>query len=1317
MPDLKFPRAGDPAFDLWLDRFNWLATQRDALKATREAGATPLAGFEAIVAQALSQPTTAVTVAGLDQLQARENNGERIEPRLLAMGLTPGAFAFMMPLLRLARSGSPIVDAEWNILYDTLLLARKTLEFPAWRTAEQAKKLTLSPRSFSLADMAEAPEPARSLDVPFWLSTRDARRAWTDVLQARITQEETVASALGGAVATVEETTLPVLRNALVDAADIGHLSRSERVKWLTKHLLCDYEMSGRIETTRTARAIETLQELLFGLRTGQLAQDVVPAHAPLEAISAVGGGVGRIDLIARGADDVLWRRGWDGQWRDWQSLGLLPGSGLLSRPSNPVVLAGSGARLDVVVRGGDDVLWHLVYEHGWSEWRRVHDDLPLVGNPTAVRLGPDAFDVFALRRGDLHVMQRRFDNGTWTPWESTGVVSSRSPAATSGASGRVDVFLAHPSPSLFKPHHRWRDGGAWQEETLDSVLAGDPAAASPQSGRLELFQNYLGHLRRKSWDGAAWKPWDDLDAALGPGAPVLIGTPSVYSAAPDTLDVFALRSDATGVNVWRRRFGGGVWTDWEKTPVTRMTLEAPDFETEWPWIGSYEAYRSATFANVYCDNLLLPSLLSRQTPAFQRLVKNTRSPMGLSRSQTCEQALAYASYLRDVSLLDVEASCQVLTTISKGPPCKTAAPLTRNLLYMFGRTKEGRVYWCATDPQDRSGFAQSFWDEVPLAPDGGKAAAVKAQRIIGALPWLDRSKGQHHIYLFLLAEHPSGKKLRRARFDLDAGAWEADVVDLADLPTYVDPSTNLEKPNQPEFLTILPVQSNSVTEAPRLAVHAHLTTFNAYIRPLARTGDDWESGPKGWSSFQVTPVFWDSGSMSLQPQQVGAVEAALRIDGSDKLLYRWAGQGGSARYIWDQSSKTAHHVCDPPSVFRGVLPGSSDAFFLFYDEDGQTIYREIQKGNVLGPAFIPSPRFNRLAPHSGSFSPKFFVVQKTGDYQPTFAYYCQAVGGKLAGTRKFQVIPLLDGVTSIPCGGSVEALQARRISIQKVYERNKGVSASILQYLREGYRFVPQQLGLASEASGEYVTALDWFSTVYDYRAPQGQRYIDYGLTIDAGLPDSGVYQHAEDWLLDPLNPHSIALTRRLAYTRFAIASLMRCMNKFADAEFTADSPESLPRARLLYASVLELGDVPEMNQQSAVCTNVMGTFVIQPGVTLPPAVAAALGEIIEEFTQGPLNGAPGAWIVLEDIKTLIQSGQDWSLVIPEALAVQQKALKGLPPPATAGTLLAEHSGLMARRYSGLLADAGVERMVRRVADVAVAEASDWLDQIKEAS
>ena len=73
--------------------------------------------------------------------------------------------------------------------------------------------------------------------------------------------------------------------------------------------------------------------------------------------------------------------------------------------------------------------------------------------------------------------------------------------------------------------------------------------------------------------------------------------------------------------------------------------------------------------------------------------------------------------------------------------------------------------------------------------------------------------------------------------------------------------------------------------------------------------------------------------------------------------------------------------------------------------------------------------------------------------------------------------------------------------------------------------------------------------------------------------------FQRTIDWLLDGLNPHDIAVDRANAYTTYTIISLVQCFLEFANSEFTRDTYESIPRARALYVTALELlNDVSEI-------------------------------------------------------------------------------------------------------------------------------------------
>ena len=60
--------------------------------------------------------------------------------------------------------------------------------------------------------------------------------------------------------------------------------------------------------------------------------------------------------------------------------------------------------------------------------------------------------------------------------------------------------------------------------------------------------------------------------------------------------------------------------------------------------------------------------------------------------------------------------------------------------------------------------------------------------------------------------------------------------------------------------------------------------------------------------------------------------------------------------------------------------------------------------------------------------------------------------------------------------------------------------------------------------------------------------------------------------WLLDPLNPHAIAATRRDAYTRYTVLQIVQCLFAWADSLFTTDTSESDAQARALYLTGLAL-------------------------------------------------------------------------------------------------------------------------------------------------
>jgi hypothetical protein len=206
-----------------------------------------------------------------------------------------------MRIRGLAKATQPITDLEWETMYATLTQAMIQRKSAQLRDEEQGKGIILSPDLFKIPKAFLTPLPFLDLSTPRWLSTWQARRDWQDMLQSRIDQEDSIASGLASAIIMIEEASLPALRDALIAASDAVGVNLNEQAEWITTRLLIDTRAGGCRMTTRVAQALETLQTLVFDLRTGQFKQ---LSPSPLSLVS---------DYF-----DEEWK--WIGSYATWRS-------------------------------------------------------------------------------------------------------------------------------------------------------------------------------------------------------------------------------------------------------------------------------------------------------------------------------------------------------------------------------------------------------------------------------------------------------------------------------------------------------------------------------------------------------------------------------------------------------------------------------------------------------------------------------------------------------------------------------------------------------------------------------------------------------------------------------------------------------------------------------------------------------------------------------------------------------------------------------------------------------------------------------------
>jgi hypothetical protein len=144
----------------------------------------------------------------------------------------------------------------------------------------------------------------------------------------------------------------------------------------------------------------------------------------------------GRLELFTKAleSDGTLWHR-WQvepgrGPWREWDSLGLPPGTtGFGFFEASPVLVSNFDGRLELVVLANDGAVWHRwqqVPNGGWSAWESLEaPPASLAQEPAVVRNHDGRLELFARdTEGTVwHRWQTKPGRGPWPAWASLGMV------------------------------------------------------------------------------------------------------------------------------------------------------------------------------------------------------------------------------------------------------------------------------------------------------------------------------------------------------------------------------------------------------------------------------------------------------------------------------------------------------------------------------------------------------------------------------------------------------------------------------------------------------------------------------------------------------------------------------------------------------------------------------------------------------------------------------------------------------------------------------------------------------------------------------
>jgi hypothetical protein len=293
-------------------------------------------------------------------------------------------------------------------------------------------------------------------------------------------------------------------------------------------------------------------------------------------------------------------------------------------------------------------------------------------------------------------------------------------------------------------------------------------------------------------------------------------------------------------------------WSEWrgllEEGPLD-LRLNAPQFEQEWKWIGSYATWRSAMFVFIFPENLLYPTLKRAQSQGFKDFAETLRSNPRITPETVCKTAKEYSSYLEDISShLRCEVSCTAKTLVFSGNCDNRYQRDYEDLFYVFAKsTKTKKVYYSVGSGGNYNIDGQGFW----ILLDGLGENVLK---VFAAVPYQPIGSANRRLIVIASVKEKGKTELVTIRMDLDTQHWDSEYQILT-LPDTVGTIEDWDVAVQQRHNIAMPIQvlvnRTFVTE-----VEKDLDIVTAGLNVLNDNGDDWTSD---WYSNIHPNLSWQS--------------------------------------------------------------------------------------------------------------------------------------------------------------------------------------------------------------------------------------------------------------------------------------------------------------------------------------------------------------------------------------------------------------------------------------------------------------------------
>ena len=635
---------------------------------------------------------------------------------------------------------------------------------------------------------------------------------------------------------------------------------------------------------------------------------------------------------------------------------------------------------------------------------------------------------------------------------------------------------------------------------------------------------------------------------------------------------------------------------------LSGFSLIANNFDEEWEWLGSYATWRAAMFTYLFPENILYPTLKRKQSPGFRKVAQAIQDSSRLTPEQACKLGKDYQAYFDDMQNLEIRCTVTAPQTTFQNDAnlCCGEGEQGNYTDFFFAESRiSGKRYWSSKlhyDYEKDMGASYGFWEELPVK-DGCE--------ILGCFPLpLDRSFKDPTFLadnaLWLFYTYYDNDKLKFAyiqkNLDKPGSSW-GEEIEGEEIPTEIG-DKKLGEPSK-----IVACQSSIGWDWPSFIItygkYRGASKIHLHLRYLDYKGE-WETP----DVFDIT----NNTNILIVPG--GDVQGAIRHECG---MGRYSLTVVFEKAIYTKFTLSSNWIYTPITdnkAYLGAFQSRANprVVSVIYKTDSGIVKKKlnctvINNMNVTTTTISLGYKVLEIAPAFSTYLPATFGFNTSEhmcigalieDNSVPFSFV-KPFGLSITNTYGVRV-------QSADC---IDDFKTRMIGIKNHMLNNKVTTSGsivqapnyihtsvVLEYLKEAYYFVPMLLALDQQQRGQFEAALDWYRTIYDYTVLGNgpNRKIYYGLVSEESIQN--VYNRPEDWLLDPLNPHLVAQTRANSYTKYTVMNIIQCFLAYADREYTIDTIESVPRARILYTTALELLRIKELKLAPSICNNLVLCF-----------------------------------------------------------------------------------------------------------------------------